>query len=183
MRIDRSHNVQQAGNDVRRAVAYANLAAIAAESGDPASAVEHGTRAIALQRENGDVDGLGVSLANLARVQLTLGDDSAARLALGEAMGIAQRIGYQLLLAYGLGAAAELAARDGEPARAARLIGASRGLFEAIAMPFPEAEADEQERTLAAIRPALGSECDELVAHGRIAADDEMIADALQLTR
>src|SRR5438270_797966 len=174
---------QQTGNDVRLAVAYANLAAIAAESGDPASAVEHGTRAIALQRENGDVDGLGVSLANLARVQLTLGDDSAARPALGEAMGIAQRIGYQLLLAYGLGAAAELAARDGEPARAARLIGASRGLFEAIAMPFPDAEADEQERTLAAIRPALGSECDELVAHGRIAADDEMIADARELTR
>ena len=50
-------------------------------------------------------------------------------------------------------------------------------------MPFPDAEADEQERTLAAIRPALGSECDELVAHGRIAADDEMIADALELTR
>ncbi|TMF83740.1 MAG: tetratricopeptide repeat protein [Chloroflexi bacterium] len=174
---------QQTGNDVRRAVAYANLAAIAAESGDPASAVEHGTRAIALQRENGDVDGLGVSLANLARVQLTLGDDSAARLALGEAMGIAQRIGYQLLLAYGLGAAAELAARDGEPARAARLIGASRGLFEAIAMPFPDAEADEQERTLAAIRPPLGSECDELVTQGRIAAVDEMIADALELTR
>jgi predicted ATPase len=174
---------EQTGNRVRLAVALANLAAIAAEAGDPASAADHGRRAIALQRENGDVDGLGVSLANLARVHLTLGETGAARGALGEAMEIAQRIGYQLLMSYALGAAAELASRDGEPALAARLIGASAASFEAIAMPLPDAEADEQEHTLAAIRPVLGAEIDGLIMEGRTARADEMIAEALELTR
>jgi predicted ATPase/DNA-binding winged helix-turn-helix (wHTH) protein len=174
---------EQTGNRIRLAVVLANLAAIAAEAGDPASAAEHGRRAIALQRENGDADGLGVSLANLARVHLTLGETAAARRALGEAMQIAQRLGYQLLMSYALGAAAEIASREGEPARAARLIGASAASFAAIAMSVPHAEADEQAHTLAAIRPVLGQETDALIAQGGTAPADEMIAEALQLTR
>jgi non-specific serine/threonine protein kinase len=174
---------EQTGNRVRLAVALANLAAIAAEADDPAAAAEHGRRAIALQRENGDADGLGVSLANLARVHLTLGETDAARRALGEAMRIAQRLGYQLLMSYALGAAAELASRDGEPACAARLIGASAASFEAIAMPLPDAEADEQKLTLASIRPLLGTETDGLIMEGRMAPADEMIAEARELTR
>ena len=124
-----------------------------------------------------------MSLANLARVHLTLGETDAARRALGEATRIAQRLGYQLLMSYALGAAAELASRDGEPALAARLIGASAASFEAISMPVPDAEADEQEHTLAAIRPVLGAETDGLIMEGRTARADEMIAEALQLTR
>jgi predicted ATPase/DNA-binding SARP family transcriptional activator len=174
---------EQTGNTIRLAVALANLAAIAAEAGDPASAAEHGRRAIALQRENGDADGLGVSLANLARVHLGRGEVADARVTLAESMEIARRLGYQLLLAYTLGAAAELAARDGRPAGAARLLGASAALFEAIAMPMPDVERDEQARTLAAIRPALGDEAEELVAHGRSTPLDEMVAEALELTR
>jgi len=174
---------EQTGNNVRLAVALANLAAIAAEGDDALSAAEYGVRAIALQRVTGDVDGLGVSLANLGRVHLTLGEDDEARRALGESIGIAQRLGYQLLLAYTLGAAAELAARAGEPARAARLIGASTALFDAIGMPMPDAERDEQDHTLAAIRPLLGPDVDGLIEEGRSAPIDEIVADALQLTR
>jgi predicted ATPase len=174
---------EQTGNKIRLAVALANLAAIAAESGDPAAAAEHGRRAIALQRENGDADGLGVSLANLARVHLGRGEVADARVTLAESMEIAKRLGYQLLLAYTLGAAAELAAREGRPAGAARLIGASAALFEAISMPMPDVEKDEQGRTLAAIRPVLGDEAEELIAQGRSTPLDEMVAEALELTR
>ena len=98
-------------------------------------------------------------------------------------MQIAKRLGYHLLMSYALGAAAEIAARDGEPALAARLIGASAAAFEAIAMALPDAEADEQELTLAAIRPLLGAETDGLILEGRTARADEMIAEALELTR
>jgi hypothetical protein len=98
-------------------------------------------------------------------------------------MRIAQRLGYQLLMSYALGAAAELASRDGEPACAARLIGASAASFEAIAMPLPDAEADEQKLTLASIRPLLGTETDGLIMEGRMAPADEMIAEARELTR
>jgi predicted ATPase/DNA-binding SARP family transcriptional activator len=174
---------EQTGNKIRLAVALANLAAIAAEAGDPAAAAEHGRRAIALQRENGDADGLGVSLANLARVHLGRGEVADARVTLAESMEIAKRLGYQLLLAYTLGAAAELAAREGRPAGAARLIGASAALFEAISMPMPDVEKDEQGRTLAAIRPVLGDEAEELIAQGRSTPLDEMVAEALELTR
>ena len=174
---------EQTGNKIRLAVALANLAAIAAEAGDPAAAAEHGRRAIALQRENGDADGLGVSLANLARVHLGRGEVADARVTLAESMEIAKRLGYQLLLAYTLGAAAELAAREGRPAGAARLIGASAALFEAISMPMPDVERDEQGRTLAAIRPVLGDEAEELIAQGRSTPLDEMVAEALELTR
>jgi hypothetical protein len=79
--------------------------------------------------------------------------------------------------------AAELALRDGEPARAARPVGASGASFEAIAVPLPDAKADEQERTLAAIRPVLGQETDGLIAQGNSAPAGEMIAEALDLTR
>jgi hypothetical protein len=124
-----------------------------------------------------------VSLANLARVHLGRGEVADARVTLAESMEIAKRLGYQLLLAYTLGAAAELAAREGRPAGAARLIGASAALFEAISMPMPDVERDEQGRTLAAIRPVLGDEAEELIAQGRSTPLDEMVAEALELTR
>jgi hypothetical protein len=50
-------------------------------------------------------------------------------------------------------------------------------------MPMPDVERDEQARTLAAIRPALGDEAEELIAHGRSTPLDEMVAEALELTR
>jgi hypothetical protein len=63
------------------------------------------------------------------------------------------------------------------------LIGASAALFEAISMPMPDVERDEQGRTLAAIRPVLGDEAEELIAQGRSTPLDEMVAEALELTR
>ena len=165
---------ERIGNFQRLAVALANLAAIAADENDPELAAEYGIRAIALQRENGDTDGLAVSLANLARVRLALGENEAARPLLRESIEIGLRIGYQLLLAYLLGAVAEIAARDGEHVEAARLLGASEALFESMGMPMPRAEADEQERTRASFPADLAAH----EAEGRTAELDEMIRKA-----
>jgi predicted ATPase/DNA-binding SARP family transcriptional activator len=168
------------GNAIREAVAVANLAAISARRGDPDTAASYGERAIALQRETGDVDGLGVSLANLGRVRLELGDVDAARAALRESLEIARRLNYQMLLAYLLGAAGEIARRHGDPEAGARLVGAGAGLFEAIGMAIPDEECEEHERTLAAIRGELGDEAtDDCVRVGRARPVDEMVETAL----
>jgi tetratricopeptide (TPR) repeat protein len=175
---------ERLGNRSRLATALANLAAIAAQADDAAAAVAYGERAVAIQREIEELDGLAVSLANVTRVRLALGDDDAARRDLRESIEIARRIGYQMLLGYTVGAAAELAARTGEAERAARLVGACAGAFDAIGMPLPSEEAAEHERTLAAIRPVLGvAAVDALVAEGRAAPFDEMVEEALASTR
>lgn len=176
--------IERLGNNVRLAVILANLAACEAARGDAHAAAKRGTQAIALQRENGDVDGLGVSLANLARVDLTLDDIESARVHLGESLEIGRRLGYQLLLAYGVGAAAEIAARDGEHASACRLVGASAAHFKRIGMPVPGEELAEHQTTLARVRAALGDA--EIAAHisaGGSARFDDLLDEAQTFTR
>jgi len=175
---------ERLGNRTRQAVALSNLAAIAARRGDAATAAVHGERAIELQRANGDLDGTAVSLANLGRVRFALGEDDAARAALRESLMLGIRLDYRMLLAYLLGAAAELARRAAQPEQAARLIGGAAGAFEAIGMQIPQEEIDEHERTLEPLRETLGAErTAELVEVGRLAAFDELIAEAQELTR
>ena len=171
------------GNLTRQAVALANLAAIAARRGDGATAAAHGEHAIELQRANGDLDGMVVSLANLGRVRLALGDDNGARAALHEFFELGLRLEYRMLLAYLLSAAAELARRGGAPEDSAGLVGAGAALFEAIGMAIPQEEIDEHERTLTPLREPLGDDAvARLVAEGREAPVDGMIERALEFT-
>jgi predicted ATPase/DNA-binding SARP family transcriptional activator len=172
------------GNTTRQAVALSNLAAIAARRGDAAAAAERGARAIELQRAIGDLDGTAVSLANLGRVLLELGDEPGARGAFGESFELALRLSYQMLLAYLVGAAGELARRAGELETAAVLVGSAASLFEAMGMEIPEEEIHEHERTLTPLRETLGNAAVErLLQEGRAGAADEMIARARELTR
>jgi predicted ATPase/DNA-binding SARP family transcriptional activator len=174
---------ERLGNPVRQAVALANLAAISARRHDPATAAAHGEGAIELQRANGDIDGLGVSLANLGRVRIELGELDAARAALHESLAIARRLNYQMLLAYLLGAAAEIARRDGSPETAAELVGAAAGLFDSIGMAIPDEELAEHERTLDAVRTAAGAEAAQTsVRTGRNRPVAEMLSLAADVT-
>ena len=144
------------GHAPRMAVALSNLAAIASMRGELDFASEYGHRAIEIQRGLDDRGGLCVSLASLAPVLLELDRVEEARTALAEALALGVELEHNLLLAHGLGAAAALARRDGQPEHAVRLVGASRASFEAIGMPLPDAESRLHEQTLAAARAALG---------------------------
>jgi predicted ATPase/DNA-binding SARP family transcriptional activator len=175
---------ERLGQRGRHATALSNLAALRSRKGDLEGAAAVGLQAIAIQRELRDLDGLGVALTNQARCQLELGNTEVARGSLHESMEIAERIGYHMLLAYALGAAAEVARRDGEPERAALLIGASRGLFASIGLPLPDEEAEDQERTLAPLRESLtAARVEALLAEGAGRPAAPMIADALTLTQ
>jgi predicted ATPase/DNA-binding SARP family transcriptional activator len=170
------------GHSTRQAVALSNLAAIEDRRGESATAAEHGRQAIALQRENGDVAGLGVSLANLGRVELALGNDEEACTALRESLEIATQLEYRMLIAYLLGAAGEVARRRslGEPA--VRLVGAARAAFERLGMPVPEDEHDEHEATLAPLRAELGGEAVAALLHaGATEPVETMVAEASRL--
>jgi len=115
-------------------------AAIAADRGDLAAAVEFGERAIKLQREIDDQSDLAVSLANLSPTVLRLGDVARARELLAEAVEIAEEYGHTLLLAHTLAVSAELAAVDGDGPLALKLVGATEAAFAALAGELPEGE-------------------------------------------
>ena len=65
-----------------------------------------------------------------------------------------------------------------------RLLAAAAALFESMGMPVPAEEAAEHERTLARIRETFAAQqIDDWAREGRDAPLDDMIADALELTR
>jgi predicted ATPase len=131
---------RELGSSIREGIAVSNLAAIAADRNDLASAVEYGERAIALQRAIDDPSDLAVSLANLSPTVLRLGDVVRSRALLREAVEIAEEYGHTLLLAHTLAVAAELAAVDGDAPLAMKLVGATEAAFAAIAGELPEGE-------------------------------------------
>jgi predicted ATPase/DNA-binding SARP family transcriptional activator len=145
------------GEHVRQGIVLANLAAIAAERGDYERACDEGERVVALQRENGDLDGLSISLANLARARL-LCSRPAARGTAAEALVLAHRLGYRELIGYTIELAAEIAFADGLLERAARLAGCSDALLEAIGIKRMGIEADAHARLARGLRDGFGVE-------------------------
>ena len=175
---------ERLGQRGRHATSLSNLAALKARAGDAAGSAAVGLQAIEIQRELRDLDGLGVALTNQARVALALDDLDGARAYLHESMEIAERIGYHMLLAYALGAAAEIARRGDEPERAALLLGASHGLFASIGLELPDEEAADQEGTVVPLREVLTEErLAALLAEGAARPSASMVADALALTQ
>ena len=151
---------RELGNPAREGVAISNLSAIADHRGDLEASVVYGERAIELQRELDDRLNLAVSLANLAPTLLQLGEVERGRELLREAVAIGQEYGYTLLHSHALAVIAELAAIDGDPALAARFIGATESAFAAIAGEVPEGE----RRAFVRIGARLDAPDDEIAA-------------------
>jgi tetratricopeptide (TPR) repeat protein len=173
---------ERIGNDYRLGVVLANLAEIEVQRGDLEAAAGYSSRAIELQRAVEDRGGLGVSLANLGRARLRSEGVEAARPALREALELALQLDYRILIAYLLDTAGELAAADGDSEQAVRLIGAGAALFASMGMETPPEEIVEVERVLGPLRESLGDgQVDELLADGREAPLDAMIAAAREL--
>jgi ATP/maltotriose-dependent transcriptional regulator MalT len=125
---------------------------------------------VELQRRLDDPDSLAVSLHNLGRAQLMLGEREPARASIHESYELAQSLGYVEVLAYCLAAAAELRLADGDLESAARLLGTSRATFAVIGAEIAPDEAASQARALADLKAALGEDrCGELVAEGESA--------------
>jgi predicted ATPase len=164
------------GQTVRLCIALGNLGALASLRGDYEAAARFQAEVLPLQREIGDRDGLSISLHNFGRTEIKRGLHKHARELLVEALDLATELGYKEVIAYCLQGAAELA----EPEHAARLCGASLAILEEIGAPISGEEETDYLATRARIVDALGeARVEELMAEGRSASRDEVVADAL----
>ena len=164
------------GQTVRLCIALSNVGALASMRGDYEAAARFQEEVLTPQREIGDRDGLAVSLHNFGRTQIKRGRLEHARELLGEALELGIELGYKEVIAYCLQGAAELA----EPEHAARLCGASLAILDEIGVPLGGDEETDYKATHERLVEALGeSRVEELLAEGRSAPRDEIVAGAL----
>jgi predicted ATPase/class 3 adenylate cyclase len=100
--------------------------------------------------------GMVRSLPSMARVARVEGEYGTARLLLEESLAIKRELGMKPAIVRDLEALAGVAAEQAEPTRAARLFGVAESFREAFVYPLPPADRAEHDRSVAAVRTALG---------------------------
>jgi hypothetical protein len=105
-----------------------------------------------------ETQGRAISLFNLGQLELAANDSSAARGLYSESLTIGVKLGAKSIIAYAFEGLAGTAMLEGQPERAARLLGAAEVLRKAINAYMDATDVLLYERTLAATRAALGKE-------------------------
>ncbi|HET9949045.1 MAG TPA: BTAD domain-containing putative transcriptional regulator [Longimicrobiales bacterium] len=126
--------------------------------GNPARARSSFEASIGAGRALSSHPSIAHPLAALARLHTVEGDFAAARDCLSESLPIHARHDDRWGLADALEAAAQLAAAEGEPERAARLLGASDGLRDSTGLGLPPHLLAARARLLEVMREALGAD-------------------------
>jgi len=142
----------------RIANALNNLGNLVNERGDCRSAHFFHDEALAIRRELGDKDGVALSLNNLGDVAFAQGDFSLAQSFAQESLTKLWELGDKRVLVGPLETLGNVAKEQGDFARAARQFGAVEALREAIGTPMPPFLQPEFERSVTALRAALGKE-------------------------
>ncbi len=143
----------------RRGQAYAlgGLGNVARSRGELAAARERFDASLRLSREIGDKRGIADALRNLGWLAQDESREAEAFVLHSEALERYVEMGDKLGIAEGLaGVATAIAGR--QPERAARLLGASLGLREAIGAPLPPAQQAHLEGERRVLESALGAE-------------------------
>jgi class 3 adenylate cyclase len=109
-------------------------------------------------RETGDRRGIVMELNNLAKEALALGDAARARAFAMESLSVLHELGDRRLVAEALEALAGVAAAEGAPERAARILGCVGRLREEVGYPLRPREVAGHERQMRALRSALGGD-------------------------
>ena len=130
------------------------LAALDSEEWETARALFG--ESLAVSRETGEDGDTAVALRGLGRLALRQGQPASARPALAESLRLHQKQGDTRQIAVTLEEFAALALAEGNAPRAARLLGASQALADALGVVPTPAGAAETERCAARIRAALG---------------------------
>jgi tetratricopeptide (TPR) repeat protein len=133
-----------------------NLGLVVAYQGDYGRAGVLHEQSLALQRELGDRAGISDSLHGLGRVRYAQGDYAQSQRFYGESLQLRQELGDQAGIAACLEGLAAVAGARGRPQQAARLLGAAQALRDSIGSPRPPIEQPGYDRTVAAVRAALG---------------------------
>lgn len=157
-----------------------NLGNVALDQGDFVEAHSRLDEALKLYREVGDRQYIATALNNLGNVVRDQGAYATARPLYDESLTISQELGDRRAVAYLLEDMDCLAAMQGEPERALRLVGAATALREAIGSPLSPAEQTKLESKLQSVRQALNLEAQAAMhAEGRAMPLDQAVDHAL----
>jgi predicted ATPase/DNA-binding SARP family transcriptional activator len=138
--------------------ALTNLGTVLQNTGDTDGAAQLHAEALALAEQVGDRRLASVALTNLGLVALARTDYPAARSLHARSLEHARAIGERRSIAEGLEEMAGVDAAAGLAGRAAVLVGASQALRQAIGAPVLGPDLARFQRSVAALREALGEE-------------------------
>jgi excisionase family DNA binding protein len=157
-----------------------NLGELAEVEGHHGLATARLEAGLAMWRTLGDRVGAVRAMVFLALALLAGNETARAETVLLEALAAIRDIDYKQILPAALRAFAQMAARRGDAAAAARWYGAADGVMEALGMELPAARRARYERTVAAVRETLGKTAFATTwAAGRDLSAAEVIAEVL----
>ncbi|HEX2027701.1 MAG TPA: tetratricopeptide repeat protein [Nitriliruptorales bacterium] len=111
-----------------------------------------------IARETGELRRVAMITDNLGLIGHHLGDDETAERMIRESLLLSSEIGFEANAAHALIALAEQFALGGDPARAARLIGAADAYLEQLGLVAQPADAPDFGRIRAYVSEALGED-------------------------
>ena len=162
-------------------VTLSNLAAVANLRGDYERGRRLNEEALSLARAAGDLDQTIISLHNLGRAALAQNGGDEARRFFDESLRLGFELGYRELVATCLEGLAELACREGDLGRSARLLGAAEAVLTDMGVHLGPEEQEGYESTLATLSATLGADrLDTLRAEGAALPLDDAVALALR---
>jgi predicted ATPase len=172
---------RELGNKSGIAWSLYHLGSVVHAQGDYGAARALLEESLAICRELGNKRAIAWSLGQLGMVARRQGDLGPARAHLEESLAICRELGDKLESARGLEELAAVAVTQGQHERVARLFGAAAGIREAMRAPLPPAERAEHDRSVAAVRTALGEEAFAAAwAEGRAMSLEEAVSHALE---
>ena len=149
---------------------------------DPATARSHLERSLALREEIGYPEGICLMKGLLGVISLSEGDDRGALKLLNEGLSIGRELGANWMVINWIANMVLIAARHGEPERAARLAGFAQSMSATTgAFPIPITSATLHQGIESARSQLPGAHYQEWDAEGRSMSTDEAIQDALAL--
>jgi predicted ATPase/transcriptional regulator with XRE-family HTH domain len=146
------------GNQQMIASVLNNLADIAVKLGDQARAVALLEESLGVFRDLGRLTGVATVLENMGRIACDQGDTSRATELLHESLRLAWKTRTPEKIAGSLEGLAEVVWAEGSADAAARLYGAAAALRERAGVLIWPADSPTYERSVAAVRTALGDE-------------------------
>lgn len=158
-----------------------NLGRAAQSQGDYATARVLHEESLAIRRELGDKSGIAYALSDLGLVAIEQADYGAAGFLYAQSLAIRQDVGDKWGMAACLTGLAGVAEAREQSEHAARLLGATEALLEAIGGRLDALERVVSARTVAAVQTALGeTACAAAWAEGRAMTLEDAVACALK---
>jgi len=159
------------------------LGASVAAHGDDATARSLQQESAAIFRELGDMALLAVPLSYLGYMAIRRGDCALARSLLEESLRLwSTQVGTRWGIAWRLEGFAGLAAKEGQPERAARLFGAAKAMLDAFSAHLDPIDRLGYDKNVTSIREQLGDAAfGKAWAEGRAMTMEQAIAYALEV--